>query len=178
MTDAFIPGATQSDVSLANTSSRTDVTAEQRGAVEVGSYPVEASSPYGVQDMAGNVAEWVYDFYSPTYYSQPEASGLNPQGPPVGTERVLRGGSWDARIFFARSVHRQSRPPDQAFIWTGFRCAADAGTGDSTDTGGVNLGAQDNAALPSQSEATTANSQPTLPPPPVSPTTEATLPPN
>jgi formylglycine-generating enzyme required for sulfatase activity len=170
------------DLTLSNTSSRTDLTPEQRGAVEVGSYPTTASSPYGVQDLSGNVAEWVHDFYSPTYYSQQEAAGLNPQGPPVGTERVLRGGSWDARIFFARSVHRQSLAPDQAVIWAGFRCAADAGTGDDGgDTAGIDLGTQPDAVVPGASEETTSNSQPTLPPPPntnAGSQPQGTLPPN
>jgi hypothetical protein len=135
-----------------------------------------------VQDLSGNVAEWVHDFYSPTYYSQQEAAGLNPQGPPVGTERVLRGGSWDARIFFARSVHRQSLAPDQAVIWAGFRCAADAGTGeDGGDTAGIDLGTQPDAVVPGASEETTSNSQPTLPPPPntnAGSQAQGTLPPN
>ncbi|MBZ0297440.1 MAG: formylglycine-generating enzyme family protein, partial [Anaerolineae bacterium] len=94
------------------------------GALPVGSYPLGAS-PYSLLDMAGNVAEWVSDWYSPVYYVQPDASGLNPQGPQVGEQKVVRGGSWDAKPFFARTVHRQSFLPDQAGAWLGFRCAAD-----------------------------------------------------
>jgi formylglycine-generating enzyme required for sulfatase activity len=178
------PWGNQVDTTLANTSSRVDLAPEQRGAVEVGSYPATASSPYGVQDMAGNVAEWVSDWYSPTYYSQAEASGLNPQGPPVGTQKVLRGGSWDARMFFARSVHRQSLEPDQARIWAGFRCAADEDTG-TTGATGIDLGTGAQGNQPPASEPTiepTPNSQPTLPPPPNSGGNTAdqlaTLPPN
>jgi formylglycine-generating enzyme required for sulfatase activity len=175
--EGFIyPWGNTRDLTLSNTSSRTDLTPEQRGAVAVGSYPALASSPYGIQDLAGNVAEWVSDWYSPTYYSQPEAAGLNPQGPPVGTEKVLRGGSWDARIFFARAPHRQSLAPDQARIWGGFRCAADAGTGG--DTEGINVNPQTNLQVPVSTQAGPANSQPTLPPPPGSSSSEeATLPP-
>lgn len=161
-------------IANANTSSRTDLAPEQRGAEQVGSYPTGVT-PTGVYDMAGNVAEWVTDWYSPTFYSQPEASGLNPQGPPVGTQKVLRGGSWDARMFFARTVHRQSLEPDQARIWAGFRCAADADTGAAQ--GITPLGAGSTPAA--SNEETTANSQPTLPPPPGSVTTPLpTLPPN
>ena len=162
------PWGNDRNVNIANTSSRPDIAPEQRGAIEVGSYPVAASSPYGVQDMAGNVAEWVSDWYAPTYYSQPEAAGLNPQGPPVGTEKVLRGGSWDARIFFARTVHRQSLEPDQSSIWGGFRCAADAGTGGTAGVdSGIDINTNPAAAQPAAvDEETTANSQPTLPPPP------------
>lgn len=158
------PWGSERNVNLANTSSRPDLAPEQRGAIEVGSYPVSASSPYGVQDIAGNVAEWVGDWYAPTYYSQLEATGLNPQGPPVGTEKVLRGGSWDARIFFARTVHRQSLEPDQTRIWGGFRCAADAGTSATGTDSGVDVTTNQAAVAPA--DDTAANSQPTLPPPP------------
>jgi formylglycine-generating enzyme required for sulfatase activity len=57
----------------------------------VGSYPAGAS-PYGALDMAGNVWEWVNNWYSGTYYSQSPAS--NPTGPASGDYRVLRGVSW------------------------------------------------------------------------------------
>ena len=62
-------------------------------------------------------------------------------------------------------IHRQSLEPDQSRIWGGFRCAADAGTGDAT---GVDSGIDVNTAVQpaAADEETTANSQPTLPPPP------------
>jgi formylglycine-generating enzyme len=94
------------------------------GAVDVGFY-LNGASQYEVLDMAGNVAEWVYDYYQPTYYSQAESSGLNPTGPASGTDRVVRGGSWDSVPFFARSVHRQNERPTETTLWLGFRCAAD-----------------------------------------------------
>ena len=59
--------------------------------MEVGKYESNIS-PYGVYDMAGNVMEWVADWYSPTYYWNSPAS--NPLGPDSGEERVFRGGSW------------------------------------------------------------------------------------
>ena len=83
------------------------------------------------------------------------------------TQKVLRGGSWDARIFFARSVHRQSLEPDQARIWAGFRCAADAGTESDSDSG-VDIGGAQGTLPTLEAEDVTPNSQPTLPPPPSS----------
>jgi formylglycine-generating enzyme required for sulfatase activity len=110
------------------------------GTVPVGTYPLGAS-PFGVLDMAGNVAEWVNDWYEPTYYNQqanlPQPV-FNPAGAPIASQKVLRGGSWDGVPFFSRSVHRQSwfPAPDGNTAdyprWVGFRCAADAGAGVSS----------------------------------------------
>jgi formylglycine-generating enzyme required for sulfatase activity len=97
------------------------------GPVEVSSYPLSAS-PWGATEMAGNVAEWVADWYQPNFYNQPASGGLNPTGPFSGTDRVIRGGSWDALPFFARAVHRQHERPEEANLWLGFRCAADVDT--------------------------------------------------
>lgn len=57
----------------------------------VGSYP-EGASPYGVMDMAGNVWEWVADWYKNDYYRRSPNS--NPIGPVTGDCKVIRGGSW------------------------------------------------------------------------------------
>lgn len=91
----------------------------------VGSYPAGAS-PYGALDMAGNVDEWVNDWYSSTYYS---SSGFsNPTGPETGTERVLRGGSWYSyyalRGYYLRVAYRFSAYPEYRSGSMGFRCAA------------------------------------------------------
>lgn len=59
---------------------------------EVGRYPAGAS-PYGALDMAGNVYEWVNDWYQDDYYSLSPYS--NPPGPSSGSTKVLRGGSWE-----------------------------------------------------------------------------------
>ncbi|MBZ0290313.1 MAG: formylglycine-generating enzyme family protein, partial [Anaerolineae bacterium] len=97
---------------------------ESVGALPVGSFG-EGRSSSGIFDLAGNVAEWVSDWYDPTFYTNPVASGLDPQGPsPSGDlfQKVVRGGSWDAKPFFARSVHRQSATPQSGYAWLGFRC--------------------------------------------------------
>lgn len=57
----------------------------------VGSYE-RGISPYGIYDMAGNVEEWVNDWYSPTYYQV--SSSSNPSGPGSGQLKVRRGGAW------------------------------------------------------------------------------------
>lgn len=113
------------EATLAKTSISPD---ETIGALPVGSLPA-GSSPFGAFDMAGNVAEWVSDWYDPAYYSSPAASSLNPTGPRAGVDKVVRGGSWDAKPFFARSVHRQSAIPQGGYLWIGFRCAADIEAG-------------------------------------------------
>ncbi len=113
---------------------KTSIPPTQPGALPVGSYQAGAS-PWGALDMAGNVAEWVNDWYDPVYYQRPEASRLNPQGPPAGDEKVIRGGSWDAKPFFARSAHRQSANPATTGAWIGFRCAGVAETTPTPTTG-------------------------------------------
>ncbi len=88
----------------------------------VGSYP-SGQSIYGALDMAGNVWEWVNDWYDENYYvSSPEA---NPLGPNLldGQYRVLRGGSWGSYYSLVRSVDRGWNDPALTFIDIGFRCA-------------------------------------------------------
>ncbi|MFM7584921.1 MAG: formylglycine-generating enzyme family protein, partial [Caldilinea sp.] len=85
----------------------------------VGSYP-SGASPYGVMDMAGNVWEWVNDWYDKKYYSV--SPGSNPQGPATGTYRVLRGGSWYLNDVSVRSADRLEGFPDYWVNFVGFRC--------------------------------------------------------
>jgi len=85
----------------------------------VGSYPAGAS-PYGVMDMAGNVWEWVNDWWQEDYYSVSPSS--NPQGPATGTGRVLRGGSWLNYDDHVRSALRNYYHPDFWYDYIGFRC--------------------------------------------------------
>jgi formylglycine-generating enzyme required for sulfatase activity len=130
------------------------------------------ASPYAVYDLAGNVAEWVSDWYSPNFYNQPEATQLNTSGPPAGVEKAIRGGSWDAVPFFSRTMHRQSKQPNEQFTWLGFRCAADQASTVPGSSGGVAvpIGTPDPATLGinTNAEENTAadDSAPTLPPGP------------
>ena len=86
----------------------------------VGSYPLGAS-PYGVLDMAGNVWEWVADFYSESYYANADYS--NPTGPTSGEDHVIRGGSWASGYDVLSTVYRHR---DTALVNFGFRCAMSA----------------------------------------------------
>jgi formylglycine-generating enzyme required for sulfatase activity len=86
----------------------------------VGAYP-QGASPYGALDMAGNVWEWVADWYQADYYTN--ASAQNPQGPSSGQYRVLRGGSWKFSQPLVRAAYRHRY--DSAYVGhdAGFRCA-------------------------------------------------------
>jgi len=83
----------------------------------VGTYPEGENKLF---DMAGNVWEWVNDWYSETYYEQSPFE--NPTGPETADFRVLRGGSWDVSDYSARSAIRSYFYPSIAFN-VGFRCA-------------------------------------------------------
>jgi formylglycine-generating enzyme required for sulfatase activity len=109
-----------------------------RDTSKVGSYP-SGASPFGILDMAGNVFEWVADFYDPNYYAGMPSQ--NPSGPSVavgqGLRRVIRGGSWvdafkDQRVSnrgYASSPDlsadsKSEKYKGEANNHTGIRCAA------------------------------------------------------
>jgi formylglycine-generating enzyme required for sulfatase activity len=86
----------------------------------VGTYE-EGKSPYGIYDMAGNVWEWVSDWYAPDYYGSSHSQ--NPSGPPTGSHKVIRGGSWGSGPESLRSSERETHVPSFRGSGTGFRCA-------------------------------------------------------
>jgi formylglycine-generating enzyme required for sulfatase activity len=88
----------------------------------VGSFP-KGISFYGTLDMAGNVWEWVADWYDPRYYRI--SSAANPAGPAVGPGRAVRGGSWGNSASFIRSANRSSEKPERRLNILGFRVAMD-----------------------------------------------------
>jgi formylglycine-generating enzyme required for sulfatase activity len=85
----------------------------------VGKYEND-KSPYSMYDMAGNVEEWVNDWYSETYYQYSPTT--NPLGPDTGRSRVVRGGSWRG-LSAIRTDARQQGDPTYYSYYIGFRCA-------------------------------------------------------
>jgi formylglycine-generating enzyme required for sulfatase activity len=82
----------------------------------VGYFP---ANEYGLNDMAGNVQEWCWDWYT-TPYGLPTTN--NPTGPASGTFRVLRGGYWNFTAYFVRCANRGHNIPSSTNINMGFRC--------------------------------------------------------
>ena len=85
-------------------------------------HPVGTKKPnkWGIYDMAGNVWEWCADWYDSQYYNA--RAGKNPQGPVIGTHKVLRGGAWYCDEQQVRVANRYYALPDAESYNVGFRC--------------------------------------------------------
>lgn len=90
----------------------------------VGSFP-KGKSVWGIQDIAGNVWEWVADYYAPYDPASATTTTTDPRGPKEGSERVIRGGAWNGAMpSWVRPAWRFQSDPTYRTHGIGFRCAA------------------------------------------------------
>jgi formylglycine-generating enzyme required for sulfatase activity len=111
--EQHFPGGNELDNTMANFKSE--------GTVPVATYPPNG---YGIYDMAGNVVEWVEDFYNFTYYASSPIE--NPAGPEKGKFRGIRGGGWHSGKMCNTVYKRNGLIPSWVDFNVGFRCAKDS----------------------------------------------------
>lgn len=97
----------------------------------LGTAPVDAFEPngFGLYNVSGNVWEWCSDFFSTTAHKDDRSVRENPEGPPTGTVRVIRGGSYLCHKSYCnryRVAARTFNTPDSSTGNIGFRCVAEA----------------------------------------------------
>ncbi len=92
------------------------------GPTPTGTFP---SNSFGLLDVCGGVWEWCSDWYDEKFYASSPVR--DPSGPPTGTRRVLRGGSWKNQAHSCRVAYRNALPPHQKNSATGFRVVLEVG---------------------------------------------------
>jgi formylglycine-generating enzyme required for sulfatase activity len=95
----------------------------KNGVARVGSYS-KGMSPFGIYDLAGNVWEWVADWFGESF---PSNEVRNPKGPDSGAGKVMRGGGWYDPPVRITATKRMYASPANRSDNVGFRCAHDAG---------------------------------------------------
>ncbi len=95
----------------------------------VGSFPA-GRTPDGFLDLAGNVMEWVQDWYAPAYPDKDEVDPTGPDATAATTARVLRGGSFESAAPWVRGAARMGADPSTRRPSIGFRCAKSARSSD------------------------------------------------
>ena len=90
------------------------------GTAPVAEFPANG---FGLHNMTGNVWEWCADWFAPDFYARSPAA--DPIGPPDGTHRVMRGGSYLCHASYCnryRVAARSGNTPDTSTGNLGFRC--------------------------------------------------------
>lgn len=121
------PWGDKSDLTKGNADDGVDVMSRPDGSQDgfaslapIGMFS-QGASPFGALDMAGNVWEWVEDWFAP----YPDSAVSDYQGPETGERKVRRGGSYTSSIFNHRTFHRAYLLPVSYAEDVGFRCACD-----------------------------------------------------
>jgi len=95
------------------------VVSSESGANNPRNVKTKQPNHWGIYDMHGNVAEWVWDWYDAGYYSM--GDNMDPRGPATGLTKVVRGGSYQNGIENCSGIVRGNSPPENFYFNIGFR---------------------------------------------------------
>jgi formylglycine-generating enzyme required for sulfatase activity len=116
--DILRPTEANFDASAGNKQDYSETGIYREKTVRVGS--LNRPNKLGIHDLSGNVWEWCSDWYDETYYDNSKGAS-NPTGPPSGSYRVLRGGSWYSHPDSCRAAYRYWYRPRYRVRVNGFR---------------------------------------------------------